>query len=625
MAYTTITAGTIGIADGDQNPSPVDGTVRITPRFPSAATTDGLIATGPVIVEVVGGAMPKTDIPALTDATASVEFHLYDRNAGPVHLPATEIPLEPGATINLREYLSVAVDQSTGATIIRGPRGRGITSVSGSGGNIVIEWEDGAESAVVPMPDAIPGPRGPKGDDGSVAFEGIDPGITVNADSVVIGNRTVPSVERVSEMTEHSPQVVNTDGEWAMAETDDDGKISRAVDSQGRTWLTLHPDSPGVVDTAIAGDFRELINDEWSWAVADEAGLVALGVRSDGTAYAGDPTGGLPYDVVLLAGQSNMQGRGAPPIERDPVPGVNQFPSAHRDDAGFIVPAIDPLQHPGSMFEDRPHSLAIPFGRSWRERNPGRRVLLVPAAYGGSGFTTTSGAHWDWEQPTVGTPLAQMAVAQTRDAIAAAGPNARLAGILWHQGEADSSMGAAYAEKLDGLITWFRSELGDVPVVVGQMSPDREGGAGDAEIDLANQQTPSRLLQTAFAPTPHGLHNPGDTTHLSTRAHDLLGPAFAEALERASFNRDGDGPIAAERIMTNRSGDAITVSWDPAWCRVTGYRVEWRTPSGAWSEANVIHAFPLALSATFNEAGPVEVRVTTINDYGESTPIATTA
>lgn len=203
MGYTTITAGTIGIADGDQNPSPVDGTVRITPRFPSAATTDGLIATGPVIVEVVGGAMPKTDIPALTDATAKVEFHLYDRNAGPVHLPATEIPLEPSTTINLRDYLAVAVDPASGGTIIRGPRGRGITAVSGSNGNIIIEWEDGAEPAVIPMPDAVPGPpgkdgkpgadgkQGPEGRPGSVELTGVTPEIVVGETYVHVGGKPV--------------------------------------------------------------------------------------------------------------------------------------------------------------------------------------------------------------------------------------------------------------------------------------------------------------------------------------------------------------------------------------------------------------------------------------------------
>lgn len=162
MAYTTISAGTIGIADGDQSPTPVDGTVRITPRFPAASTASGIMATGPVVVEVAGGALPRTDIPALTDATALVEFHLHDRNVGPVRLPNTEIPLEPSTTINLRDYLPAGVDPSTGWGIAKGEPGNGITSVSGQNGDILIKWEGGG-SALVPMPNAIEGPEGPRG------------------------------------------------------------------------------------------------------------------------------------------------------------------------------------------------------------------------------------------------------------------------------------------------------------------------------------------------------------------------------------------------------------------------------------------------------------------------------
>lgn len=153
MAYTTITAATIGLADGDTSPQPLDGTVRITPRFPSAATTGGFTVSGPVVVSVTGGDMPQIQIPAMAEATGSVEFHLYDRNAGPVKMPATEIPLEPGTTISLHDYLPAAVDPATGWGIAKGERGFGVTEITASDGVVTVAWE-GGDDVQIPIPTA---------------------------------------------------------------------------------------------------------------------------------------------------------------------------------------------------------------------------------------------------------------------------------------------------------------------------------------------------------------------------------------------------------------------------------------------------------------------------------------
>lgn len=425
---------------------------------------------------------------------------------------------------------------------------------------------------------------------------------------------------------EYVPTVESTDGKWMLAETDEAGRMSRGVDEQARTWLRLHPDTEGVVDPTIAGEIQAMPVDTWAWAITDETGQVALGVRPDGTVYTGVTASATPYDVVLLVGQSNMQGRGAPPIGHAAWPGIDQYPAANKPQAGQIIPAQDPLEHPGPQHLDRPNSLAIPFARAYLREHPGRRLLLVPAAYGSTGFSSP-GMTWDWTREDDATNLPRMAVAQTKAALAAAGAGARLTGILWHQGEGDTGIADEYADRVDGLFSWLRDQLDapDVPIVVGQMSPDRQGGAGAVVIDAAHQQTPARVLRSAFAPTPRGLHNPGDATHLSTRAHDIIGPRFAEALARAEFNIDGVGPIGPEQVHAHRSGDTVTVSWAPAWCRVTAYRIEWRTPGGTWADTGLEHAPNLATTATLTASGPVEIRVTTINDEGESTPVAITA
>lgn len=429
--------------------------------------------------------------------------------------------------------------------------------------------------------------------------------------------------EHVREMVPHPIQDIDTATDWVQAEVDETGQLARAIDSQGRTWLRLHPDTPGVVDPAVADQIQSIDSDGWLWAVADETGQVSLGVRADGTPYAGGESLTQPYDVVLLVGQSNMQGRGAPGINHDNT-GIDQYPAANRPQTG-IIPATEPLQHPGALTPTRPNGLGIPFARAYMQANPGRRVLLVPAAFGATGFSSAGPNTWDW---TVGSDnLAARAVEQTLAALSAAGDGARLAGILWHQGEGDSSIAGQYADKLDGLIAYFRAELSapDVPVVVGQMSPDRAGGAGGVTIDAAHQMTPARVERTAFAPTPPGLHNPGDTTHLSTRALDIIGARFAEALQRAGFNLAGVGPVGVENLTATRSGDTVTVTWDPAWSRVTDYLIEWREGGGAWASTGVDHSPALATTAHITTPSPVEIRVTSVNADGASTPVTTRA
>lgn len=179
MAYTTITATTIDLADGDSSPSPVDGTVRVTPRFPAAATESGFTVSGPVIVTVTGGEMPETQIPSMEGATGVVEFHLYDRNAGPVRMPATEIPLDPDTTISLNEFMPVGVDPVSGAVFIKGetgpqgPRGeRGPEGPEGPKGDTGDSGPEGPEGQRGPQGET--GDRGPEGPQGPKGETGVD-------------------------------------------------------------------------------------------------------------------------------------------------------------------------------------------------------------------------------------------------------------------------------------------------------------------------------------------------------------------------------------------------------------------------------------------------------------------
>lgn len=412
------------------------------------------------------------------------------------------------------------------------------------------------------------------------------------------------------------------DPDWALVEEDEAGMMSRGVDHFGRTWLRLHEDTEGAWLPSLSRYAEHLPeNSPWLFAISDKAGQVAAGVRRDGSWWPGGASGREGWDVILLVGQSNMQGRGRPGRAKEPWESVQQFPAANWPNQQEVIDAVDPLLHPGNMSMTSPDGLGVPLGKAWAIAHPHRKVLLVPAAFGATGFSTPAPDTWDRSQPG---NLADRAIAQTRKAMSAVDGDARLVAICWHQGEGDNSISAEYADRLDDLAAYFRSQLNapDVPFVVGQMSPDRGGGSNAVVIDAAHQTTPARVERSAFVPTPPGLHNTGDRTHLSTRAFDILGVRFAEGIERARLNIwNTHEPIAPENVRAHLASDRIRVDWDPAWCWVDSYNVVWRADETSdWSSADVQAETPLTTWATV-PAAATEVRVATVNPNGMSSPV----
>lgn len=181
--------------------------------------------------------------------------------------------------------------------------------------------------------------------------------------------------------------------------------------------------------------------------------------------HAGDTSAG--YDIFLLAGQSNMAGRGNL-ASTDPEP-VSQWNTAIKmwDHAqGKIVQAKDPIIH-----QDPLQAGKMGLGMSFANDHiaalraagyTNRKVLLVGAAWGGTGFNATATHNWT---PT--GDLASGAVNRANAAIAAAlaaYPTSHFRGILWHQGESDIKGGditesPTYQSKLVQLISNFRSNI----------------------------------------------------------------------------------------------------------------------------------------------------------------------
>ena len=223
--------------------------------------------------------------------------------------------------------------------------------------------------------------------------------------------------------------------------------------------------------------------------------------------------------IYLLIGQSNMAGRA--PIETEdeaPVAGCELFNSTN----GWEI-ATNPLNRYSSIRKDISVQKLNPgygFAQRLRELQPDIHLGLVVNARGGTSIN-------DWEK---GDLYYEEAVSRVQAALEDG--NSRLAGILWHQGESNSSQtNMVYMGKLTTMIADLRADLGDpdLPFVAGQLEQDdttpvvKERPINDEIILL-----PTLSPNTAVA-TTEGLTTI-DGTHFDSASQRELGRRYADAL-----------------------------------------------------------------------------------------------
>ena len=248
--------------------------------------------------------------------------------------------------------------------------------------------------------------------------------------------------------------------------------------------------------------------------------LVALAAAYvSGCSGSTDSIGPQPMHIFLLAGQSNMAGRGEVQ-ETDRTPHPRVFVLNENDE--WVV-ATEPVHF------DKPQRVGVGPGlalaKEIAERNPDIRVGLVPTAVGGSGIQTwTPGGYheqtgfYPWDD----------AVRRLRVAM----QSGELKAILWHQGEGDSGMDAAklYEARLHDLIRRFREVAGDdqLPVIIGQLGQFKEWSDGRRLVNAAHESVPKHFERTRFV-TSDGLTHIGDGTHFDAASARELGHRYAEA------------------------------------------------------------------------------------------------
>jgi hypothetical protein len=268
-------------------------------------------------------------------------------------------------------------------------------------------------------------------------------------------------------------------------------------------------------------------------------GLAVVGLMLAGVVPAQAGTTIKVLHVFLAAGQSNMSGRGLPIGGADDAqdPRIFQYGAKVRTFRAATVP-LDMHDTATGI------SPATTMAREYLKTQPDNvGVLIIPAAHGRTGFTNAPGL-LTWSVGAAILPasdLPGLAVTQTLEGIAAAkaaGYVVELKGILWHQGENNSSTSTAgYSAKLDQLIAFFRTKLAapNLPFVLGRMAPEGIAGIpGRVNVDKSQQETPARVPYSGLAASMAGGVNVGDITHFSRTGIQYLGHSYLSAYWQAS-------------------------------------------------------------------------------------------
>ena len=246
------------------------------------------------------------------------------------------------------------------------------------------------------------------------------------------------------------------------------------------------------------------------------------------------------YEVFLLAGQSNMDGRGAKKdlvgelasyaIQQSDVLIAFAAGGLHRPltmSQGFV--ALEPGYSgtPGKKAGGLPTGTFGPelsFGRTMASGLPGKHVALIKYAEGGTNLRA------DWNPDKKGS-LYEKFIAFTRQSLKGMkdrGDTYEIRGMIWHQGESDASLPAdQYQKMLTEFISRVRTDLAlkDLPFVIGEVY---DNGKRDS-VRTAQQAVAKAVAGTYFA-SAKGLKTFDGGTHFDAASQIELGQRLAEPL-----------------------------------------------------------------------------------------------
>lgn len=412
------------------------------------------------------------------------------------------------------------------------------------------------------------------------------------------GGNTAPTANAgVDQSSVEAGSLVTLDGSLSSDDDDDSLTYTWAQESGDSVVLDL-TDPVRPVFTAPTSESPQILS--FSLTVNDgtlnsQPDLVSVEVLASEVL----PPEDVGYDVILLVGQSNMVGRygSIDPVLDATDSRVMQYGTTRQT----LELAENPLDHRDEGADTV--GLGLSLGKAYADNylEAGRKVLLVPAAKGGTGF---SDGYW-----VQGGQGYNNAIGRANEAIAL-GENSRIVLIAWHQGEKDNALTESeYANFLDTLISEFRGGItgaSDVPFIVGEIpTASNSYGAG---VDAALNNTTQRVSNTGFV-TTEDLSLGNDSLHFTAESCRTMGSRYAT--EYGVLLASQPPIVSVGSSLTAINGETIHLS------NVTASNYDsllWSCTSGqspTFSENTTLNPY-----VTFNEEGVHTLQLLATNTEG---------
>jgi iduronate 2-sulfatase len=254
------------------------------------------------------------------------------------------------------------------------------------------------------------------------------------------------------------------------------------------------------------------------------------------------------YEVFLVAGQSNCDGRGKAseltgPLAKWAKPqgdvliaySCSKLRGPVLTSGGFeplrpgwsVAPGKGkPTKLPGGTFGPE-----VSFGRAMADRLTGKRVALVKFAEGG----TSLARDWNPDVKDRLYPAFLAFVKKSLKQLTDAGHTYAIRGMIWHQGEGDAKLTAGeYQTRLTAFITRVRTDLGTpgLPFGVGEVY---DNGKRD-RVRAAQKAVAAKVRGVFFVPAD-GLKTFDGGTHFDAASQVELGERFAAGMAQALAGR----------------------------------------------------------------------------------------
>ena len=253
----------------------------------------------------------------------------------------------------------------------------------------------------------------------------------------------------------------------------------------------------------------------------------------------------MKFDIIIQAGQSNSEGYGLGPVEKEYIPTDKVW----QLDAPKRVTAL-----PNGMdivYLDEPFILKVAeesegengkignFGLTFSEEyikagmlKEDRAILIVRAGVGGTGF-----ARKEWGLGS----LLYNKLTELVDYALSSNEGSKVVALLWHQGECDSVENTPpekFAEELKAQMLDTRARYGEMPIIAGDFVNDWKS----KNVELCNpivakikevlaELGKAGFVETADLPSNDQKMGNGDDIHFCRQSQHILGRRYFNAFK----------------------------------------------------------------------------------------------